>query len=89
LQENKAYFLLFRTIHDVLKAEKLLKHHGLTFELVPVPRNLSSDCGMCVKLTEEIDGSLSYLATMNIDRCFYFDGRDYIGREDLVFSAAS
>ncbi len=47
-KDNTAYFFLFRTIHDVLKAESVLKSQGTLFELVPVPRTLSSDCGVCI-----------------------------------------
>jgi hypothetical protein len=89
LQGNKAYFLLFRTIHDVLKAEKLLKQRGLAFELVPVPRNLGSDCGMSVQFYGELDGILPYLGSLNVSKCFYFDGSTYVAREDLACPAAS
>ncbi len=89
MQDKEAYFLLFPTIHDVLKAEKLLKQKGLSFELVPVPRNLSSDCGMCVKLEGDVDEIILYLGSLNLSRCFYFDGNTYTAREDLLCSAVS
>jgi hypothetical protein len=78
LQENKnIYYLLFHTIHDVLKTEKLLKAHGCIFELVPVPRNLSSDCGSCIMLKSNIDDVLKQINKIEIDRCFLFDGKNY------------
>jgi hypothetical protein len=83
LQKNNAYFILFRSIHDVLKAEKLLKHRGFTFELVPVPRNLSSDCGMCIRAEDVTDGLLACLGSMIISKCFCFDGTAYKEEEDL------
>jgi hypothetical protein len=39
---------IFSSIHFVLKAEKVLKKDGLTVETVPVPRRISSDCGIAV-----------------------------------------
>lgn len=39
---------VFDSIHHVLKAEKLIKRSGLHCELIPVPREISSDCGMAL-----------------------------------------
>jgi hypothetical protein len=40
---------LFGSTQRVLKAEKLLKGAGLTIKLIPVPRQISSDCGVCLR----------------------------------------
>ena len=40
--------LLFPSIHFVLRAEKLAKEKRLSVKLIPVPRHLSSDCGVCL-----------------------------------------
>ena len=40
---------LFYSISGALRAEKLLKAESLPIKLIPVPRNLSSDCGICVR----------------------------------------
>ncbi len=37
---------IFSSIHFVLKAEKVLKKSGLEVETIPVPRKISSDCGI-------------------------------------------
>lgn len=71
------YFLIFLTIHDVLKAEKALKGHGVEIELVPVPRNLSSDCGMCIKLNGDLEGIMPYINGIEIDKCVSYDGKKY------------
>jgi len=39
---------IFSSIHFVLKAEKLLKKTGLVVETIPVPRKISSDCGIAI-----------------------------------------
>lgn len=72
------HFLLFNTIHDVLKAEKILKREDVRFELVPVPRNLSSDCGMCIKLHGDLMKTREKIEGIVIERCFSFDGSSYI-----------
>ena len=33
-----------------LKAEKVLQGAGVECKLIPVPRQLSSDCGVCVRI---------------------------------------
>jgi hypothetical protein len=40
---------LFRSVHHALLAEKLLKEAGIPCKLIPIPRNLSSDCGVCLR----------------------------------------
>ncbi|OPY83415.1 MAG: hypothetical protein A4E65_00642 [Syntrophorhabdus sp. PtaU1.Bin153] len=72
------YYVLFHTIHDVLRVEKILKQHGLSYELVPVPRNLSSDCGICLKLHNEIGCLWPLLPDIEVARCVLFDGNEYI-----------
>ena len=42
--------LLFASIHDVLAAEALARAHGVWCDLVPAPRELSSECGMVLEL---------------------------------------
>jgi hypothetical protein len=77
LQKDKAYYILFRTIHEVLKVEKLLKNHGLDTEVVPVPRNLSSDCGVCIKSKASVEELIPLLGDMVDIKCFVFDGMEY------------
>ncbi len=43
------YVAIFNSIHRVMKAEKLLKERRLPILLIPVPRSLSSDCGLAIK----------------------------------------
>ncbi len=57
--------------------EKLLKRHGVSFDIVPVPRNLSSDCGSCIRLSQSIEDVFPYVKDMELVGCFYFDGNKY------------
>lgn len=41
--------VLFSSTHFALRAEKIAKEKGLAVKLVPVPRQLSSDCGVCLR----------------------------------------
>jgi len=48
---GKARVLLtFESIHQVLAAEKALLDAGLAPDLVPVPKEISANCGMAITL---------------------------------------
>jgi hypothetical protein len=44
--------LLFQSIHQVLCAEKLLQGQGIWCDLVPTPKEISSNCGMSLEVLE-------------------------------------
>lgn len=50
--EKNDYVAIFHNIHRVMKAEKLLKEARLEILLIPVPRQLSSDCGLALRFGE-------------------------------------
>ena len=43
-----SYVAIFSSIHYVLKAEQLLKAGNIPLDVVPVPREISGDCGMAI-----------------------------------------
>ena len=45
--------ILFPSIHFAIRAEKLMKGKGIPMKLIPVPRHLSSDCGVCLRIPWE------------------------------------
>ncbi len=45
--------LIYDSIHYVLKAEKILKKAGFKIKVVPVPREVSSDCGVCIRCEKQ------------------------------------
>ena len=47
--EERPWILLFDSIHYVLAAERAFGGCGVRCDVVPVPRELSSDCGMAVE----------------------------------------
>jgi len=47
--DNYAVILVYSTSH-ALRAEKVLGKAGIACTLIPVPRHLSSDCGVCVRI---------------------------------------
>jgi hypothetical protein len=51
--KDQEYVAIFHSIHRVLRAEQLLKRAGVAFLLIPVPRKLTSDCGLALRIAPE------------------------------------
>jgi hypothetical protein len=66
----------FHSTHSVIKAEKLLKDAGLeAVRLVPVPSQVSSDCGVTVRfLRGDLDRARATLAGLGDDLEGFFLG---------------
>jgi hypothetical protein len=65
---NDQTVILFPTSAHVMRAEKLLKDAGLYCRLIPVPRHLSSDCGIClVVLKNEANSASTLLHAKQVD----------------------
>jgi len=45
--------VLFFTIHDALKLDKMLRARGLNVKAIPTPRQFSSDCGTALRFPLE------------------------------------
>jgi hypothetical protein len=77
LGKEKVFYILFLTFHDVLKAERLLKGHQLDVDIVPVPRGISSDCGVCIKSLSPVEVLFGLLGQISGVKCYVFDGVAY------------
>lgn len=44
----------FPCLHDALECEKTLKELNFKFQLIPVPREISSSCGLAVRFDPEL-----------------------------------
>jgi len=44
---------LFHSTSAALRAEKVVGERGIKVKLIPVPRQLSSDCGVCLRFPRE------------------------------------
>jgi hypothetical protein len=49
IQARYAVVLVHGTSHAI-RAERVLHLAGIESKLIPVPRHLSSDCGVCVRI---------------------------------------
>jgi len=44
---------LFQSTRAVIKADRLLRYHQVTAMVIPVPRQISSECGMALQINEQ------------------------------------
>ena len=59
MNEKSQYsVMLFKAVSYVLKAEKILKKEGLPHKLIPVPKHISSDCGICLRFEPPIQSKI-------------------------------
>jgi hypothetical protein len=57
-QKHQYSVMLFKAVSYVLKAEKILKKEGLTHKLIPVPKHISSDCGICLRFEPALQSKI-------------------------------
>jgi hypothetical protein len=48
-RETYAVIIVYSTNH-ALRVEQTLHRAGIACKLIPVPRHISSDCGVCVRI---------------------------------------
>lgn len=47
---NTKYIVVFRSVHDVIKSERIIQVKKINYQIVTVPTRISSECGMCIEL---------------------------------------
>ncbi len=43
---------IFESSHKVLKADKVLTENKIKFDVIPTPKEFSSDCGLSIRIKE-------------------------------------
>lgn len=62
------YLILFFTHSDAIKFERMCRKRNIQCELMPVPRVLSSNCGISAKI--DFEGSISDLTDDGIEKIY-------------------
>ena len=47
-----SWVITFDSVYYVMKAERILKEKGIEINLIPTPREISSDCGVAIELVD-------------------------------------
>jgi len=59
--------VLFYSVSGALMAEKILKKAEVSYKVIPVPRHISSDCGVCVRILSEDRQRVEELITGSVE----------------------
>ncbi|NLW31160.1 MAG: DUF3343 domain-containing protein [Fibrobacter sp.] len=44
------HIILFKTTRDAIRAQRLCKRNDISCKVIPVPRDISSECGMALEI---------------------------------------
>lgn len=69
------YLATFFTHSGAIKYQAHLKNRNIPVELMPVPRKLSSSCGISARF--EYEGDIRQMISEDIDSLFEIVGTDY------------
>jgi len=68
MEKIKDTVILLHATSHALRAEKLIRKAGLSCRLIPVPRQFSSDCGVCLRLKQpDAEKAVKTLKDANIE----------------------
>jgi hypothetical protein len=61
------HVVVFKSVHHALRSEKLLKEAGVPHKLIPVPRHISTDCGICLRFTADLKSRIEEILTGKVE----------------------
>ncbi len=67
MKAGKFAFVLLPSTNHALRAERVLQSAGIASKLIPVPRHISSQCGVCLRISVEfIEKAMDALQSENL-----------------------
>ncbi len=76
MEKNK-YIVLFFTQYGAINYSRLLEAEGIGNEMKPVPRILSSSCGVCVEFVLDRQGDIENLLTEDVEYVYRAEKDSY------------
>lgn len=74
----QVFILIFNSVHRVMRAEKILKDYEVNYKTIPVPRKLSSDCGLAIRVFEKnLDELKTILNEEPPEEVYLEENKDY------------
>ncbi|MDW5299759.1 MAG: DUF3343 domain-containing protein, partial [Sedimentibacter sp.] len=57
----------FKSVSYAMKVEAALKNYNIQYKIIPVPRSISSSCGLCIRFfKEDIDNLKTIIANNSL-----------------------
>ncbi|MHC1705354.1 MAG: DUF3343 domain-containing protein [Tenuifilaceae bacterium] len=61
----KYIILVFQSTHRTLFAEKILLGNGIKLDIIPTPKEITSDCGMAIRINPTIIERTKIISLLN------------------------
>jgi hypothetical protein len=77
VKDHPEYFIvLFKSVSHVLQSEKILIKKGISHKIIPVPKKISSECGVCIRflpghrsdIEEALTGMAEYFTIRELEK---------------------
>ncbi len=66
-RDQYAVIIVYSTSHAI-RIEKLLQGEGIACKLIPVPRQISSDCGVCIRVLQtDVEAASQTVAAAQVE----------------------
>ena len=46
--------VVFESVHQAIRAEKILQEIGIAYDMIPTPREISASCGQSIEVPMEV-----------------------------------
>lgn len=66
------YLIVFDSTHHALQAEEILQENDCQLMMVPVPPEISADCGLAIKLDTNKQEVINQLAEAEVEFAGYY-----------------
>lgn len=58
-------YMTFKSVSYAMKVEAALKKYDIQYKIIPVPRSISSSCGLCVRFYKDDMDTLKSIIEKN------------------------
>ncbi|MCP4138032.1 MAG: DUF3343 domain-containing protein [bacterium] len=67
LDAIRYYIVLFDSVNYTMLAEKILREEKIPYKIIPVPRDIHSDCGVCIRIQSHLKSRLTGLLSGRVE----------------------
>ncbi|MEI7590326.1 MAG: DUF3343 domain-containing protein [Deltaproteobacteria bacterium] len=58
---------IFESVYQTLMSEKIMKENNFDYKIIPVPRHISSDCGVCLRFSADMQDKVKEVLANKVD----------------------
>ncbi len=67
MSQNEYTVIIIKSTSHAMRAEKALEQAGVKCKLIPVPRQFSSECGICIRVNcSHVEPTLQILKSVGV-----------------------